>query len=66
MYFDGLKTHEGSRVGCILIDPQKNKKLITCQLELECMNNIAEYEELILGLKKAINLKVEVLKVISD
>ena len=35
-------------------------------MEFECANNIVEYEALVLGLKKAIDLKVEFLKVIGD
>ena len=47
LYFDGSKTKEGVRVGCLLINPKKNKTLITCRLEVKCTNNVAEYEALI-------------------
>ena len=57
---------EGSGVGCVLIDPKKNKIFLSCRLEFECTNNIAEYEALVQGLKKAIELKVENLKVYWD
>jgi len=49
-----------------LIDPKKNKTLITCRLEFECTNNVSEYEALIRGLKKAIDLGVKDLKVYGD
>ena len=32
LYFDRSKTKEGVRIGCVLIDPKKNKTLITCRL----------------------------------
>ena len=63
LYFDGSKTLEGSGAGCVLIDPRKNKHFISCRLESECTNNTAEYEALVQGLKKAIELKVKNLKV---
>ena len=66
MYFDDSKTKEGIGVGCVVIDPKKNKTLIACKLEFECTNNVAEYESLIQGLKKAIELGVKVLKVYGD
>ena len=66
LYFDGSKTLEGSGDGCVLIDPEKNKHFISCILEFKCTNNIAEYEELVQGLKKAIELKVKNLKVYGD
>ena len=52
LYFDGSKTLEGSRVGCVLIDPRKNKHFLSCRLEFECTNNTAEYEALVQGLKR--------------
>ena len=57
---------EGSRASCILIDPKKNKKFLSCRLEFECTNNTTEYEALVQGLRKAIELKVENLKVYGD
>lgn len=66
MYFDGSKTQECSRDGCVLIDPLQRKQLISSGLEFKCTNNTAEYEELILGIQKAIDLNVVVLKVVGD
>ena len=59
LFFDGSKTLEGSGAGCVLIDPQKNKHFLSCRLEFECTNNTAEYEALVQGLKKAMELKVK-------
>ena len=66
LFFDGSKTLEGSGAGCVLIDPKKNKHFLSCRLEFECTNNTAEYEALFQGLRKAIELKVENLKVYGD
>ena len=63
LYFDGSKTQEGSGAGCILIDLDMNKHFLSCILEFECTNNTAEYEALVLGMRKAIELKVRNLKV---
>jgi hypothetical protein len=40
--------------------------LISCRLEFECTNNTVEYEALVQGLKKSIDLKVKYLKVFGD
>ena len=46
-----------------MVNPKKNKTLVACRLEFECTNNVAEYEALIQGLKKSIDLGVKDLKV---
>ena len=66
LFFDGSKTVEGSRADCVLIDPKKNKHFLSCRLEFECTNNTAEYEALVQGLRKAIELKENNLKVFGD
>jgi len=42
------------------------KNLISYFLEFECTNNVVEYKALIMGFKKANELKFEVLTTISD
>jgi hypothetical protein len=63
LYFDGSKSQEGSGVGCILIDPKGKRHFMSCRLEFECTNNIVEYEALVQGLKKAMDLNIKELKV---
>jgi hypothetical protein len=58
LYFDGSKSKEGAGAGCIIIDPEGNKTLLTCRLEFECTNNVAEYEALLQGLKKALDMRI--------
>ena len=66
LYFDGSKSKEGARAGCILIYPKGNKICISCILEFDCTNNIVEYEALIQGLKKEIDLDIKVLVTYGD
>ena len=66
LYFDGAKSKEGAGVGCLLVDPQGNKTYIACRMEVNCTNNTIEYEALIQGLKKAIDLGIKELIVYGD
>ena len=66
LHFDGSKTKEGIKVGCVLIDPRKDKPLNACRLEFYCTYNIVEHEVVIQGLRKAIDLGIKNLKVFGD
>jgi hypothetical protein len=66
LYFDGSKSIEGEGVGCVLIDPTGNKTFIACLLEFECTNNTDEYEALLQGLMKALDMYVQNLIVFGD
>jgi ribonuclease HI len=66
LYFDGSKSKEGAGAGCIIIDPAGNKTLLTCRLEFECTNNVAEYEALLQGLRKALDMCIQNLIVFDD
>ena len=44
----------------------KKKHFLSCRLEFKCTNNTAEYEALVQGLKKPIELKVKNLKVYGE
>jgi hypothetical protein len=59
LYFDGYKSQKGSGEGCILIDPKGKQIFLSCRLEFKCTNNTTEYEALVQGLKKAIELNVK-------
>ena len=41
-------------------------RMITCHLEFECTNNVAKYEALVQGLRKALDLKIKCLEVFRD
>jgi hypothetical protein len=66
LYFDGSKSKEGAGAGCVLIDPTGNKTFIACRLEFECTNNTVEYEALLQGLRKALDMDVQNLIVFGD
>ena len=66
LYFDGAKSKEGVGAVFLLIDPQGNKTCIACRLEFNCTNNTVEYEALIQGLKKTIDLDIKVLIAYGD
>ena len=53
-------------VGCLLVDPYGIRTYSSCHLESECTNNDAEYEALIQGLQKEIDLKVKCIEVFGD
>ena len=65
MYFDGSRSNDGAGAGCVLIGPER-EKIIACILEFECMNKTVEYEALVQGLYKAIDLNVKYLQVFGD
>jgi ribonuclease HI len=66
LFFDGSKSLEGAGVGCILKDPTGKKTLIACRLEFQCTNNTAEYESLLQGLRKEVDLGEKNIKVFGD
>jgi ribonuclease HI len=66
LFFDGSKSNEGEGVGCILKYPNGKRILIACRLEFQCTNNTIEYEALIQGLKKEVDMKVKLIKVFGD
>jgi ribonuclease HI len=66
LYFDGSKSQEGSRERCILIDRRGRCHFLSCRIEFESTNNTTEYESLVQGLNKAIDLNVKELKVFGD
>ena len=57
---------EGASAGCLLIDSHGTRTMIACLLEFECTNNVAEYEALMQGLKKTLDLHVKCIEVSKD
>jgi hypothetical protein len=66
LLFDGSKSQEGARASYLLIDPNGKCIIIFCKFEFECTNNIVEYESLVQGLKKTIDLKARCIKSFDD
>ena len=57
---------EGVGVGWILIDPHSNKKMLACRLEFYYTNNFVEYEALVQGLRKPLDIQVKCIEVFDD
>ena len=66
LFFDGSMSKEGAGAGCVLIDPKGIKTMIACRLEFECTNNVVEYEALVQGLKKAIDMGAKAIECVGD
>ena len=66
LYFDGSRNKEGESVGCLLIHLHGNKIMLAFRLEFNCNNNVAEYEALMQGLRKALDLQVKCIEVFGN
>jgi ribonuclease HI len=60
----GLGGTFGAGAAAVLISPSKIKTYSAARLDFNCTNNIAEYEALLLGLRKlkAMGIRREILK----
>eukprot|EP00253_Pinus_taeda_P013943 PITA_13943 len=66
LYFDGANSKEENGATVLLVSPKGNLIPLSCNLECEATNNVAEYEVLLLGLQAIKNLNIRCLKVIED
>ena len=66
LYIDGASGSQGSGAKIILIGPNKIQIRYAVKLKYNATNNATEYEELLTGLKLAIEVRAEHLKVYSD
>jgi hypothetical protein len=58
MYFDGSYTLKGAGAGVALIPPEGDILKYAIQLEFSAINNITEYERLVMGLRLAKDLGI--------
>jgi hypothetical protein len=58
MYFDGSYTLKGAGAGVVLIPPEGDMLKYAIQIEFSAINNIAEYEGLVTGLRLAKELGI--------
>ncbi|XP_017628459.1 uncharacterized protein LOC108471337 [Gossypium arboreum] len=56
--FDGASNAVGNGVRAVLVSPGGDHYSFTCKLDFDCMNNMTEYEACIMGLKAAIERKI--------
>ena len=66
LYIDGASGSQGSGAGIILIGPNKIQIRYAVKLKYNATNNAAEYEALLTGLKLAIEVRAEYLKIYSN
>ena len=65
MVFDEASNALGNGIGAVIISPEGYTPF-TARLCFDCMNNMAEYEACILGLKVAIDLRIKHLDIFGD
>ena len=66
MYFDGSVAKVGAGEGVYIISPVRDFKAFSYKLKLECTNNVAEYEALLLGLHALKYLGAKRVQVFGD
>ncbi|KAA3486545.1 reverse transcriptase [Gossypium australe] len=64
--FDGASNAVGNGIGAVLIAPNGDHYPFSCKLDFDCINNMAEYEACIMGIRAAIERKIRVLEVYGD
>ena len=66
LYIDGASESQESGAGIILVGPSKIRIKYVVKLKYNATNNAVEYEALVTGLKLAIEVRTENLKIYSD
>ena len=66
VYVDGAANHKGSRVGLILISPEKIIIEKSLRLGFSAMNNEAEYEALLIGVTMVQKIGGKEVEIFSD
>ncbi|CAL9000476.1 unnamed protein product [Prunus brigantina] len=58
MFFDGLTRIDGAGAGIVFISPKRHVLPYSFCLSEPCLNNVAEYRALIIGLQMAMKMKI--------
>ncbi|GKU89586.1 hypothetical protein SLEP1_g3710 [Rubroshorea leprosula] len=66
LIFDGSSTETMAGAGVVVISPFRLKTQMSFQLDIDCTNNQAEYDALIIGFEILVELKVSMVEVIGD
>ena len=66
MYFDGASAQNSAGARVVLISPCKENIHLSYKLDFKTMNNIEEYEPLLLGVKVAKEMGIMCVKIFGD
>ncbi|XP_017974534.1 PREDICTED: uncharacterized protein LOC108661595 [Theobroma cacao] len=66
MFFDGASNALGHGIGVVLVSPEGDHYPVIAKLNFYCTNNVAEYEDCVMGLQAAIEKKIHALEVYGD
>jgi ribonuclease HI len=66
MFFDGASSSTGAGAGVVFISPSQETISLSCKLEFEVTNNVAEYEALVLGLRAAKEMGIREMAMFGD
>src|SRR4051812_47809413 len=66
MHFDGSKTRMGLGAGIVLTSPKRDQLRYVLQIHFDACNNIAEYEELVHGIKVAKEIGIKRIMCFGD
>lgn len=66
MFIDGSRNKNGAGAGVLLVSPRREKYNFSFRLHFCCTNNVAEYEDLMLGLQTTQRRDIKSLKVHGD
>ena len=66
MYFDGASAQNSAGTSIVLISPSKENIHLSYKLDFKTMNNVAEYEALLLGVKAAKEMGIMCVKIFGD
>ena len=66
MYFDGASAQNSAGTGVVLISPSKENIHLSYKLDFKTMNNLVEYEALLLGLKATKDMGIMCMNIFGD
>ncbi|XP_075103512.1 uncharacterized protein LOC142178083 [Nicotiana tabacum] len=66
LFFDGATNFKGVGIAAVWVSETGQHYSVSTKLKFSCTNNMAKYEDCILGLKLAIDINIQELLVIGD
>ena len=66
MYFNGASAQNSTGAGVVLISPSQENIHLSYKLDFKTMNNVEEYEALLLGVKLAKEMGIMCMNIFGD